>query len=148
MKKAILALLTLLCLLVAAQSVSAQTPTGWQLQVFQVGVNPLATPAPSPFYTLDLPSSIITCNSTQTMPTQTAAPVNPKEVWWTHPALPGQVCKGDLSGQTAFIAMPVGGPYPVSLVATNAAGVSPRKVADFPFTRLDPASAPTSVLLK
>lgn len=141
--------LVVVALLALAAPALAQSPAlTWQLQVFQVGVDPLASPAPTAFYTLDLPAAIVTCNTTQTIPAQTAGALNPRTVWWQHPDLAGQVCKGDLSGQTAFIALPAGGPYPTALVAVNAAGPSPRGVAEFPFTRLDPARAPTRVVLR
>lgn len=118
----------------------------WQLQVFQPGVSP-ATGAP--FYTLDLPATIVTCSANLALPaTPATAPVNPRELWWTQPdLLPGQVCRGDLSGQTAFIALPIGGPYPIALIVTNEAGVSPRGVGESPFKRLDPGLAPANVRL-
>jgi hypothetical protein len=110
-------------------------------------VNP-ADPLKGAFYTLDLPAAIITCSAAITMPsTPTTAPVNPKTLYWTQDELPGQVCKADLSGQTAFIALPAGGPYPFAVVTSNEAGVSPRGVGADPFRRVDPATAAKSVIM-
>lgn len=142
--KKMIALVFVVAALVALP-VSAQTPMTWQVQVFQAGVDPVAG---LPFYTLDLSPNIVTCNATQTMPiTPTAPPLNPKNLWWTQDELPGLVCHADLSGQTTFIAMPIGGPYPLALVATNELGTSTRGVGEVPFRRADPAHAPKTVRL-
>lgn len=140
------AILAACLVMLAAGAVSAQTTMTWRMQVYQNGVDPVVG---SPFYTLDLPAAIVTCNTTQVMPTTpTTPPVNPKTIWWIQDELPGQVCKGDLSGQTAFIALPSGGPYPFSLVAVNEVGASVPKAGLDPFRRVDLAHAPAVVLLK
>jgi hypothetical protein len=130
--------LAILCLF----ALPAQAQVNWQLQVYQVGVDSLTG---SPFYTLDLPPAAIICNTTQVMPTPPSTPINPKELWWTYS---DQVCKADLSGQSGFIALPVGGPYPFSMTASNEVGTSARTAGSDPFRRVDLAVAPTLVVIK
>jgi hypothetical protein len=131
-----------------AALVTAQTPPNggysWQLQVYQPGVDP-ATGAP--FYALDLSPSIVTCSTTLVLPpTPTAPPVNPRTLWWTQSELPGQVCKADLTGQSGFVALPIGGPYMLTMTAKNETDVvSARGAADVPFRRLADATAPQTV---
>jgi hypothetical protein len=139
--------LSLACIgcLVAAPSASAQTQT-WTLQVFQVGVSPTTGTA---FFVLPLPTAAVTCNATQTLPvTPTTPPVNPKTLYWTQAELPGQVCKGDLSGQSGFVSLPAGGPYPFAMTFTNEVSTSAAGVGADPFRRVDPATVPANVVIK
>jgi hypothetical protein len=138
----LLVALALVCL--AAGSASAQVMS-WQMQVFQVGVN---TTTGSPFFTLDLPPSTVTCNTTIVMPTLQTSPANPRTLYWTHDSLAGQVCMADLSGQSGFISLPAGGPYPFVLVAVNEAGTSPRGVGENPFRVVSLPTAPATVRIK
>lgn len=110
---------TVLMILLLAATASAQGIT-WRLQVYPVGSDPVMG---TPFYTLSLPGAIVRCAKTQTLPTvPSTTPVNPYTLWWTQPELPGYVCKADLSRQTSFKVLPVGGPYPFALVASNTSG--------------------------
>lgn len=120
-----------------------QTMT-WELRVYQVGVDPIVG---TPFFTLPLPPAIVVCNTTQTYPTDIVpTPTNPRSLWWTQSDI-GQICKADLSGQTGFVSLPTGGPYPFTLVATNEVGSSPIGVGENPFRVVLKPTTPGTVRL-
>jgi hypothetical protein len=143
MKRQLVIVIGVLVGLVCFGSTAQAQTRSWELQVFQPGVAPTTG---LPFFTLPLAPAIVTCNATQPLPpTPSTAPVNPKTLYWTQAELPGQVCKADLSGQSGFVAMPAGGPFPFSVTFTNDAGTGPRGVGEDPFLRVDLATAPAQV---
>jgi hypothetical protein len=133
-------------LLLLPSIAQGQSGLTWRLQVYAVSANPVSG---SPFYTLTLPTSIVRCASTIQLPAvPTTAPVNPKSMYWTHPALRGLVCKADLSGQRTFTALPAGGPYPFSLVAITVGGEAAPTAGADPFTRVDVPVAVGILIIK
>ena len=120
-------------LLTLVGTATAQSGLSWRLQVYAVGANPVTG---TPFYTLTLPTAVVRCARTQGLPSvPRSSPVNPVTLWWTQPELPGYVCKADLSRQTSFLTIPVGGPYPFSLVTVDDAGDASPTAGKDPFVR-------------
>jgi hypothetical protein len=140
MKRGLIAFAAMLAVFAFQADATGQTYT-YQLQVFEPGANPVATPAPMPFFTFEIPADVIVCNTTQTMPSAGLTPVtNPTVLWWAHedPLFPtGTVCKADLSAATAWLTIAPGGPYPTTITVSNAAGSSPPRVLAYPFLRTD-----------
>ena len=115
----------------------------YEVQFYLPGVVATAVTG-SPFTTLTIPVSAVTCN--QPSVSVPAAPVlNPKRIWWDDLANAGRTCMADAS---AFLmALPIiAGSYTATLIATSDFGeMSARSAASNPFGRSAPLAAPTGL---
>lgn len=118
--------------------------TGFELQVYAAGVDP-AVGAPMQTNTIPLTSTGVTCNLVPSAAV-TGTIANPRSIEWDDPWTPGRICRAD---GAAFLALPLGSGYRVTLTALSSSGPSDRSAASAPFAvSLQRPAAPKGVAVK
>lgn len=103
-----------------AESGSDNSPTRYELDVFQSGANPASD---DPYRTLIIPASSVVCD--QDRPSTPAIAINPSQIRWQDPRDAGRDCVVD--GTDFFRSLPVASqPYVATLTAGSDEGMGPR----------------------
>ena len=126
---------SLLCILFALMA-HAQTIESYELRAYNVG-------ATAPIQTFTFSVSNTVCN---VAPSLGGSSVNPTTAEWDDPQNVGRVCRF-VQGSGPLFGVPTPGPYEAAIVAVNQAGLSPESPRA-PFSRLDPAGAPSGLRLR
>lgn len=136
-------LFLLVCGVLQARPAQAQTGAivSQTLEIFAAGVDVVTGVA---LRTVVIPIASMTCN--QTLPIVSPVTVNPGRASWPDLVNLGKAC---ISDQSIMLAgLPLASNYVATSRATDDFGlVSPRSAASNPFTRRDPPSAPTGLLI-
>lgn len=131
-----------IALVVVAAPALAQTPTAYDVQFYQPGVNPATG---SPFQTDSSPASAWTCNQAMP-PLPSSSAFIPKRIAIPDPANSGQACILDRTSVFAALPILATGTYVVTVTLTDDRGLtSPRSPASNPFPSARPPNALTGV---